>query len=84
MLLVVMVVVAMQPPRTCLAASLANDALLVLHISMTGQELGLALPRGSLSPASAGPAPPAPAGAVPGCWVPWVPGPRCLPRVELC
>lgn len=34
----------MQSPRTCLAASLANDALLVLDVSTTGQELALAPP----------------------------------------
>lgn len=71
---------------SCLAVSLANDALLALDIPATGQQLGLALPWGPLSPPVSLTLvlPPAPVGAVPGCWVPWVPGPRCLPRVELC
>lgn len=45
-----LLVVVMQPPRTCLATSSANGALLVLDILTTGQELGFALPWGSLSP----------------------------------
>lgn len=44
------VVVDMQPPRTCLATSLAKGALLALDISTHGQELGLALFQGSHSP----------------------------------
>lgn len=81
-----LLVVVMQPPRTCLATSSANGALLVLDILTTGQELGFALPWGSFSP-PVPPSlvlPPAPTGAVPACWVRWMPGPRSLPRVELC
>lgn len=49
-MMMVVVVVDMQPPRTCLATSLAKGSLLALDISINGQELGLALLQGSLSP----------------------------------
>lgn len=67
----VMMVMVMQPPRTCLATSLAHSTLLVTDRSAARQELAWALP--FLCPPLV--LPPGPAGAVPGCWVPWVPVP---------
>lgn len=73
----VMMVMVMQPPRTCLATSLAHSTLLVTDRSAARQDLAWPLP--SCAPRWSCPQHPQGPFLAVGCR-----GCRCLPRVELC